>query len=49
MGKTSFDYTLDFDNINFREHPEWYRTGVGEQGVLLVETLQVGDTTILAF
>jgi hypothetical protein len=37
MGKTSFDYTLDFYNINFREHPEWYRTGVGEQGVLLVE------------
>jgi hypothetical protein len=33
----AFDYTLDFDRINFREHPEWYRVGVGEQGVLLVE------------
>jgi len=32
-----FDYTLDFKNINFREHPEVYRVGKGEQGVLLVE------------
>jgi hypothetical protein len=32
-----FDYTLDFQQINFREHPELYRVGVGEQGVLLVE------------
>jgi len=32
-----FDYTLDFKNINFREHPELYRVGKGEQGVLLVE------------
>ena len=36
-GSLAFDYTLDFDCINFREHPEWYRVGVGEQGVLLVE------------
>jgi Domain of unknown function (DUF4385) len=33
----AFDYSLDFKNINFREHPELYRVGKGEQGVLLVE------------
>jgi hypothetical protein len=33
----TFDYSLDFDNIDFREHPELYRVGKGEQGVLLVE------------
>lgn len=33
----SFDYSLDFKQINFREHPELYRVGKGEQGVLLVE------------
>jgi hypothetical protein len=33
----SFDYSLDFKNIDFREHPELYRVGKGEQGVLLVE------------
>lgn len=32
-----FDYTLDFDKTDFREHPELYRIGKGEQGVLLVE------------
>ncbi len=32
-----FDYSLDFKNINFREHPELYQVGRGEQGVLLVE------------
>jgi hypothetical protein len=32
-----FDYTLDFKNLNFREQPELYRIGKGEQGVLLVE------------
>ncbi len=32
-----FDYTLDFDRTDFREHPELYRVGRGEQGVLLVE------------
>lgn len=32
-----FDYSLDFKNINFREHPEMYQVGRGEQGVLLVE------------
>lgn len=33
----AFDYTLDFSQINFRLHPELYRIGKGEQGVLLVE------------
>ncbi|MBA3613878.1 MAG: DUF4385 domain-containing protein [Nitrospirales bacterium] len=33
----SFDYSLDFDAIDFRKHPELYRIGKGEQGVLLVE------------
>jgi hypothetical protein len=32
-----FDYSQDFENVNFREHPELYRVGKGEQGVLLVE------------
>jgi Domain of unknown function (DUF4385) len=32
-----FDYTLDFKTINFRQHPELYRIGKGEQGVLLVQ------------
>ena len=33
----SFDYSLDFKTIDFRQHPELYRVGKGEQGVLLVE------------
>ena len=33
----TFDYSLDFKRIDFREHPELYRVGKGEQGVLLVE------------
>ena len=32
-----FDYSLDFKSIDFRQHPELYRIGRGEQGVLLVE------------
>lgn len=32
-----FDYTLDFKRTDFRAHPELYRVGRGEQGVLLVE------------
>lgn len=32
-----FDYSLDFKQIDFRAHPELYRIGRGEQGVLLVE------------
>jgi hypothetical protein len=33
----TFDYSLDFQNIDFRQHPELYRVGKGEQGVLLIE------------
>ena len=33
----SFNYDLDFKSINFREQPQLYRIGKGEQGVLLVE------------
>src|SRR3954464_14250473 len=33
----NFDYTLDFRATDFRRHPELYRVGKGEQGVLLVE------------
>jgi Domain of unknown function (DUF4385) len=32
-----FDYSLNFKTIDFRHHPELYRIGRGEQGVLLVE------------
>lgn len=32
-----FDYSRDFSTIDFRKHPELYRIGRGEQGVLLVE------------
>lgn len=32
-----FNYALDFKNTNFRDHPELYQIGKGEQGVLLVE------------
>ena len=32
-----FDYTLDFDNIDYRENPEMYIIGRGEQVVLLCE------------
>jgi Domain of unknown function (DUF4385) len=33
----AFDYSLDYKAIDFRQHPELYRVGRGEQGVLLVE------------
>ncbi|MDJ0689695.1 MAG: DUF4385 domain-containing protein [Xenococcaceae cyanobacterium MO_188.B32] len=32
-----FDYSLDYKSINFRDRPDLYRVGRGEQGVLLVE------------
>lgn len=34
---SAFDYSLDYKNLDLRRHPELYRTGKGEQGVLLVE------------
>jgi hypothetical protein len=36
MGK-GFDYSLDYKKLDLRKHPELYRVGKGEQGVLLVE------------
>lgn len=33
----AFPYHLDFSKTDFRRHPELYRIGRGEQGVLLVE------------
>lgn len=33
----SFDYSLDYAHLDLRQQPELYRTGRGEQGVLLVE------------
>ena len=32
-----FDYSLDFKTTDFRQRPDLYRIGKGEQGVLLVE------------
>jgi hypothetical protein len=33
----AFDYSLDYAQLDLREHPELYRIGRGEQGVLKVE------------
>ncbi len=33
----TFNYKQDFKNTNFRENPEKYQVGIGEQGVLMVE------------
>lgn len=33
----AFDYDLDYENLDLRKHPELYRVGRGEQGVLLVQ------------
>lgn len=38
----SFDYSLDYKNLNLRKHPGLYRTGRGEQGVLLAEPYKSG-------
>lgn len=37
MPFAKFDYSLNYKALDLRKHPELYRTGVGEQGVLLVE------------
>ena len=37
MGLKKFNYDQDFQSINFRQHPELYQVGKGEQGVLLVQ------------
>lgn len=33
----AFDYSLNYKHLDLRKHPELYRIGKGEQGVLLVE------------
>jgi len=33
----TFDYSVDYRSMDLRKHPELYRVGRGEQGVLLVE------------
>jgi hypothetical protein len=35
--RASFDYGLDYERLDLRAHPELYRVGVGEQGVLRVQ------------
>ncbi|ENV0702793.1 DUF4385 domain-containing protein [Salmonella enterica] len=37
MAITPFNYQQDFSSIDFRQQPELYQVGRGEQGVLLVE------------
>lgn len=37
MPDNSFNYALDYSNLDLRSDPSLYRTGKGEQGVLLVE------------
>ena len=37
MPKPKFDYSLNYAELDLRAHPELYRVGVGEQGVLLVQ------------
>jgi hypothetical protein len=37
MGKSSEIYTDAYRRTDFRAHPEAYRVGIGEQGVLLVQ------------
>ena len=37
MSLAPFDYSLNYKQLNLRKYPELYRTGRGEQGVLLVE------------
>jgi hypothetical protein len=34
---SKFDYSLDYQNLNFRDRLDLYSVGKGEQGVLLVE------------
>lgn len=37
IGYQTFNYQQDFSSIDFRQQPELYQVGRGEQGVLLVE------------
>lgn len=37
MPLAKFNYDIDYNKLDLRKQPELYRTGLGEQGVLLVE------------
>lgn len=37
MPLAKFNYTLNYATLDLRKQPDLYRTGIGEQGVLLVE------------
>ena len=37
MAFAKFDYSLNYKILDLRQQPDLYRTGIGEQGVLLVE------------
>lgn len=37
MPRPKFDYSLNYAERDLRAHPELYRVGIGEQGVLLVQ------------
>eukprot|EP01111_Echinosteliopsis_oligospora_P010645 TRINITY_DN336_c0_g1_i2.p1 TRINITY_DN336_c0_g1~~TRINITY_DN336_c0_g1_i2.p1 ORF type:complete len:271 (+),score=55.18 TRINITY_DN336_c0_g1_i2:122-814(+) len=37
LKKKKFDYTIDYAEVNCREHPEMYTVGKGEQGVLMIQ------------
>ncbi len=37
MPLAKFDYSLHYAELDLRKNPELYRTGIGEQGVLLVQ------------
>ena len=37
LSTADFPYDADFKSVNFRDRPDLYRVGRGEQGVLLVE------------
>ena len=37
QASNAFNYGLDFSKIDFSKHPELYRIGKGEQGVMLIE------------
>lgn len=37
LSSDKFDYSLDYENTDFRASPHLYKVGKGEQGVLMVE------------
>ncbi|EJD0503476.1 DUF4385 domain-containing protein [Salmonella enterica] len=41
MAIKPFNYQQDFSSIDFRQQPELYQVGRGEQGVLLVEPYKI--------